>query len=97
MTATKKCKSCGKTMISNTDLCSDCRQKRVKSTGPKHDAKYIRKNATFNRFSNKQMAVWNWCVKETDNFKHQNFADFIREKLEWCMQQEDQVTGRDIR
>lgn len=82
MTATKNCRSCGKIMISNGELCADCRrQERVKP-------KYIRKNATFNRFSHKQMEVWNWCVKETDNFKHQNFADFIREKLEWCMQQE---------
>lgn len=50
--------------------------------------KYIKKNATFNRFSKKQMMIWNWCRESTNDFKDQNFADFVREKLEWCMNQE---------
>jgi hypothetical protein len=47
--------------------------------------KYIRKNVTFNRHSKKHMAIWNWCLSETEEFKAQNFSDFVREKLEWCM------------
>lgn len=34
------------------------------------------------------MQIWEWCKQETEDFKAQNFADFVREKLEWCMEQE---------
>lgn len=51
--------------------------------------KYIRKSATFNRFSKNHMAVWEWCKRETEDFRAQNFADFVREKLEWCMEHEN--------
>ena len=77
----KACKVCGKVMISNSDLCSDCRSKKLKVK----EMKYIRKNATFNQESERHMAIWEWCLRETEDFKAQNFADFIREKLEWCM------------
>lgn len=50
--------------------------------------KYIRKSATFNRYSKNHMQIWEWCKQETEDFKAQNFADFVREKLEWCMEQE---------
>lgn len=53
--------------------------------------KYIRKNATFNRKSKQHMQIWEWCRQETEDFKAQNFADFVREKLEWCMEQEGRL------
>jgi hypothetical protein len=48
--------------------------------------KYIRKNATFNTKSKHHMAIWEWCLKETEEFQAQNFADFVREKLQYCME-----------
>lgn len=74
----KNCKVCGKAMISSTDICPNCRLKKSKSN-------YIRKNATFNPNSQRHMLIWEWCQRETENFKAQSFSDFCREKLEWCM------------
>lgn len=53
-------------------------------------SKYVSKSVTFNRNSNKQMSIWNYCRNETNDFKSQNFADFIREKLEWCINHENE-------
>lgn len=92
--STKKCKSCGKVMISKTDLCLSCREnesQKIGREGGKTEEKYIRKNATFNRKSKHHMAIWEWCLQETEDFKSQNFADFVREKLEWCMEHEGDV------
>ncbi|WEG14182.1 hypothetical protein PU629_07395 [Pullulanibacillus sp. KACC 23026] len=51
-------------------------------------SKYVSKSVTFNKHSEQQMKIWKWCKDETNDFKNQNFADFIREKLEWCINHE---------
>lgn len=78
MSVSKTCKSCGRAMISNEDYCPTCRNKKQPN--------YIRKNATFNKHSKIHMEIWNWCKSETEDFKAQNFADFVREKLKLCME-----------
>jgi hypothetical protein len=50
--------------------------------------KYIRRPAVFNKNSQRELRIWNWIVNSTDNFEKQNFAAFVRDKLEWCMQNE---------
>lgn len=53
---------------------------------------YIRKPAVFNPGSEREKRIWEWIESSTNNFKAQNFAAFVRDKLEWCMQNE----GRSI-
>jgi hypothetical protein len=55
--------------------------------------KYIRKQAVFNQYSDRELRIWNWIVNSTDNFEKQNFAAYVRDKLEWCMQNE----GKEIK
>jgi hypothetical protein len=50
---------------------------------------YIRRPAVFNPESEREKRIWNWIESSTNNFKGQNFAAFVRDKLEWCMQNED--------
>lgn len=54
--------------------------------------KFIRKQTVFNPESERQLKIWNWILTKTDNFKKQNYADFVREKLEWCMNNEGNYT-----
>jgi hypothetical protein len=51
--------------------------------------KYIRKPVVFNEYSQRDMRILNWAAKQTGNFQNQNFAAFVRDKLEWCMQNEN--------
>lgn len=51
--------------------------------------KYIRRHAVFNVKSERQLRIWNWILENTSEFSDQNFADFVREKLEWCMLNEN--------
>lgn len=51
-------------------------------------AKYIRRPAVFNPGSDREKRIWEWIEQSTNNFKGQNFAAFVRDKLEWCMQNE---------
>ncbi|MUK89174.1 hypothetical protein GMD78_12400 [Ornithinibacillus sp. L9] len=53
--------------------------------------KYIRRNAVFNENSERDMKIWKWASDKTGNFKEQNFAAFIRDKLEWCMNNESKT------
>jgi hypothetical protein len=46
---------------------------------------YIRRPAVFNPDSDREKRIWNWIENSTNNFKGQNFAAFVRDKLEWCM------------
>lgn len=48
-------------------------------------SKYIRRPAVFNGHSERELRIWNWIKEETGDFKNQNFAAFVRDKLEWCM------------
>lgn len=50
---------------------------------------YIRKPAVFNPESERERRIWNWIETSTNNFSKQNFAAFVRDKLEWCMQNEN--------
>ncbi|MGO4496446.1 hypothetical protein AB4114_11170 [Paenibacillus sp. 2RAB27] len=52
------------------------------------DKNYIRKPAVFNPGSAREKRIWDWIESSTNNFKGQNFAAFVRDKLEWCMQNE---------
>jgi hypothetical protein len=52
------------------------------------DKNYIRKPAVFNPGSAREKRIWDWIESSTNNFKAQNFAAFVRDKLEWCMQNE---------
>lgn len=49
---------------------------------------YIRKPAVFNPGSAREKRIWDWIERSTNNFEAQNFAAFVRDKLEWCMQNE---------
>ncbi|CAH1230620.1 hypothetical protein PAECIP111891_06700 [Paenibacillus allorhizoplanae] len=49
---------------------------------------YIRKPAVFNPGSAREKRIWDWIESSTNNFEAQNFASFVRDKLEWCMQNE---------
>jgi hypothetical protein len=53
--------------------------------------KYIRRAVVFNENSEREMKIYNWAIAKTKNFKDQNFASFVRDKLEWCMQNEDKT------
>jgi hypothetical protein len=50
--------------------------------------KFIRKAAAFNRYSDREMKIWNWILERTDNFKKESFASFARECFEFKMQNE---------
>lgn len=50
---------------------------------------YIRRPVVFNPGSERELRIWNWIVTSTDSFKGQNFAAFVRDKLEWCMLHEN--------
>lgn len=52
------------------------------------DKSYIRKPAVFNPGSEREKRIWDWIESSTNNFKGQNFAAFVRDKLEWCMHHE---------
>jgi hypothetical protein len=51
---------------------------------------YVKKSVTFNCNSKQQMEIFDWCRRETKDFKAQNFSNFVREKLEWCIKHENQ-------
>jgi hypothetical protein len=50
--------------------------------------KFIRKAAAFNRYSEREMKIWNWILERTDNFKKESFASFARESFEFKMKNE---------
>lgn len=54
--------------------------------------KYIRRQAVFHKGSERHLKIWEWGVEATNDFEDQSFADWIRDKLEWCMRNE----GKDI-
>lgn len=54
-------------------------------------ANYIRKTASFNPESEREVHIWNWVISKTDNFKKQNFSSFIKEKLEFCMNNDNGI------
>lgn len=49
---------------------------------------YIRRNAVFNEYSDRDMKIWNWAKEKTGDFKHQNFASFVRDSIEFRMNNE---------
>jgi hypothetical protein len=48
---------------------------------------YIRRQTVFNKNSDREKRIWDWVVSSTNEFQDQNYAAFVRDKLEWCMRQ----------
>jgi hypothetical protein len=53
--------------------------------------RYIRRQAVFHKGSERHLKIWEWGVETTNDFTDQSFADWLRDKLEWCMQNERNV------